>query len=138
MIPRHASVLICDELLFSLTGKFNLLGNYTGDIAIPSDPNTALQLVFYFIVETDVSDPFQLLTFQVTLPKSEPVVQVVPVPPLLPPPPDRPRWTLRWPLLIPQPVLRPGKIEAKVIHEKGELIAGTPWIVAGQQPPPTH
>jgi hypothetical protein len=133
MIPRHASVFICDELLFSLTGKFNLFGNYTGDITIPADPTPVTQLIFYFIVETDVTNPFQSLTLQVTLPDSIPIVQPIPVLPQVAIQQGRPRWTIRWPLLIPQPSLRPGRIEAKAIHESGELIAGTPWIVLGGQ-----
>jgi hypothetical protein len=137
MIPRHATVIICDELLFSITGKINLLGSYTGDITIPTDPTQVGQLLFYFLVETDVQDPYKSLTFQVTLPQANPVTQIVPVVPQIQILSGRPRYTVRLPLLIPQPLLHPGRIEAKVIHESGELIAGTPWIVlAGQQHPP--
>lgn len=134
MIPRHASVFICDEILISLTGKYNILGNYTGDIAIPSEPAPAAQLVFLFVIETDVKDLYQSLALQVTLPGSPPIKQAIPVIPQIPLLPDRPRWSMRWPLLIPQPLLRPGRIEAKVIHESGELTAGTPWIVLAPQP----
>jgi len=135
MIPRHASLFICDEILFSLTGKFNLLGAYTSDLTIPNDPTVGAQLVFYFVIETDVSDPYKSLRIEVTLPETAPIVQAIPVVPQIAPIlPDRPRWTMRWPLLIPQPVLHPGRIVAKVIHEKGELIAGAPWIVLTGQP----
>ena len=83
MIPRHASVIICDELLFSITGKINLLGSYTGDITIPTDPTQIAQLLFYFLVETDVQDPYRSLTFQVKLPQADPVTQILPaVPPI--------------------------------------------------------
>lgn len=36
-IQRTASVIVCDEILFSLTGKSFLNGVYTGDITIPGD-----------------------------------------------------------------------------------------------------
>jgi hypothetical protein len=138
MISRHASVFVCDELLVSLSGKFNILGNFTGDISIPADPTPVAQLVFLFIIEADANDPFRSLAMQVTLPGSAPVTQQVPVIAQVPVLPGRPRWTMRWPLLINQPILRPGRVEAKVIHENGELIAGTPWIVMlAQQPPPS-
>lgn len=137
MIPRHASVIICDELLFSITGKINLLGSYTGDITIPTDPTQIAQLLFYFLVETDVQDPYRSLTFQVKLPQADPVTQILPAVPPIQILPERPRFTMRWPLLISQPLLHPGRVEAKVIHESGELVAGAPWIIlAGQQPQP--
>jgi hypothetical protein len=131
MIPRQATVLICDEILISLTGKFTLLGNYTGDISIPTAPTVVPQLVFYFVIESDITDVYRSLSLQVTLPETSPTVQLIPVIPHIPAQPGRSRWTMRWPLLIPQPSLSPGPIEAKVIHENGELIAGAPWIVLG-------
>jgi hypothetical protein len=133
MIPRYASVLICDEILFSLTGKTNLLGAYVTDIAIPANPTLVNQLIFYFTIETDIQDLFTSLTLHVTLPGSAPVIQSIPVIQIGPAEPSRQRWTMRWPLMLPQVLLRPGRIEAKVIHEKGELIAGTPWIVLAAQ-----
>jgi hypothetical protein len=134
MIPRHASVIICDEMLYSLSGKFNFLGAYPSDLTIPADPTTSAQLIFYFVIEADVTDPYKSLRMEITLPEQTPVVQQMPVIPTVPVHPDRPRWTLRWPIVIPQPTLRPGRIVAKVIHESGELIAGTPWIVLTGQP----
>jgi hypothetical protein len=135
MFPRQATVLVCDELLISLTGKFTLLGNYTGDISIPTAPATVPQLVFYFIIESDINDVYRSLTLQVALPESFPIVQLVPIIPQMLTQPNRSRWTMRWPFLVSQPILNPGRIEAKVIHEKGEIIAGTPWIVLASQQP---
>jgi hypothetical protein len=133
MIPRQVTVLVCDELLISLTGKVTLLGNYTGDISIPTAPTTVPQLVFYFIIESDIDDVYRSLSLQVALPDSLPIVQPVPVIPQTTTQQNRSRWTMRWPLLIPQPSLNPGRIEAKVIHENGEIIAGAPWIVLASQ-----
>lgn len=134
MIPRQANVIICDELLFSITGKTNIIGIYTTDISIPVDPTQVPQLIFFFVIETDVGDLFKSLSLHVTLPGSAPIIQPLPMIPQIAAAPGRARWTLRWPLLLPQPMLRPGRIEAKVIHESGELIAGTPWIVMAGQP----
>jgi hypothetical protein len=133
MIPRQATVLVCDELLISVTGKFTLLGNYTGDISIPTVPTIVPQLVFYFIIESDINDVYRSLSLQVALPKSPPIVQPLPIILQTPTQPDRSRWTMRWPLLVSQPTLNPGRIETKVIHESGEIVAGTPWIVLASQ-----
>jgi hypothetical protein len=134
MSHRQATVLVCDEILISLTGKFNLLGNYTGDITIQTDPTAVAQLIFYFIIETDVSDLYRSLSVQVTLPESAPITQVVPLL-VIAPQPNRSRWTTRYPLLIRNPSLRPGRIEAKVIHDTGEMILNAPWItMSGVRP----
>jgi hypothetical protein len=137
MIERRATVLVADELLVSLNGKFNLLGMYAADILIPANPTTAAQLVFLFLIETDVEDPFRSLTLEVSLPGSTPNrLEVGPLP-TVSVLPGRRQWNIRWPFLIPLPVLRPGHIEAKVVHEKGELIASAPWIsIATATPPP--
>jgi hypothetical protein len=130
MADRQATVVIADDLLWSLNGKFTMLGIYTGDISIPADPSGAPQLVFLFIFETDVSDPFQSVTLHLELPGRSPVLVPLPVPfPQVSQDPARTRWTVRWPCLVPNVVLHPGKITAKVIHERGELIAATPWVV---------
>ena len=134
MSERQAVVFICDEVLVSLTGKFNLLGMYTGDIAILAAEVPSPQLVFVFQIECDITDPYRLLIAQVTLPGEGP--RQMPVPFMIPSPlPEgRTRWVTRWPFLIPFPTLRPGRIEAKVIHEKGEIIAGYQWIVLVSPP----
>jgi hypothetical protein len=136
-MARQASVLVCDDLLVSMLGKFTTIGIYTADITIPSEPIVANQLVFLFIVETDVDDLFERMTLEVTMPGQPSVKMDVPLAP--PPPiPGRTRWFLRWPFMIQQPVLRPGRIEAKVIHEKGEILTSGPWISLLQQAPPTQ
>ena len=139
MSTRKATVILCDEILFSLTGKTNLLGCYTGDLSIPADPSPTVQLAFYFLIETDIADPFQSLTIQIALPGAEVIVQPIPtLPQMVPPGPGRTRATIRWPIVLPQPILRPGRIESKVIHEGGEMIAGMNWIVLANQPQPSN
>lgn len=135
MTIRQAAVLVADEIYFNLHGKAILQGIYNTDMLIASDETRAPQLVFYFMIETDLSEPFQSLSVQITLPGNDPIRQPV----FVPPPqflaaqvqanPARSRWYTRHPVLIPAPVLRPGRIEAKVIHESGEIIVVTPWIV---------
>jgi hypothetical protein len=126
---RKATFCICDEVLISLNGKFNALGMYISDIAIPVAPSTVSQLVFLFHIECSLADPFRSLTAEIILPGEEP--RRMPVPFKLPQliPRHRTRFNIRWPFLIQLPVLRPGRIEAKVIHDKGEIIAGYQWIV---------
>jgi hypothetical protein len=136
-MARHASVFISEEFLISLTGKFTVQGLFTTDIVIPTEPFSANQLVFLFSIETDMDDPLQRLTLEVTFPHQPSRTLEVPLPPFVPMP-GRTKWVFRWPFLIQNVVLQPGRIEAKVIHEKGELVAAAPWISLAQQAPPTQ
>ena len=135
-MDRQASVLIADDMVMSLLGKINLSGIYTSDIVIPIDPFGVPQLVFLFSLETDVSDPFQHIQLQVIFPTQQPVEMSV-SPPAIPPsslPEQRTRLLMRQPFLIQQPLLRPGRIQAKVLHDKGEIdIASLPWISLSNQ-----
>lgn len=138
-MARQASLLVADEIYYNLYGKAILQGIYSGDLTIPVDPSSSPQLIFYFMAETDLSEPFQSLAIEVILPGNQPIRNFVPVPPpdfVRSVSPGRTRAYYRHPLLIPAPVLRPGKIEAKIIHERGELIVGAPWIALNPSPPP--
>jgi hypothetical protein len=135
-MARQASVLISDDLWVSLVGKFIVNGVYTTDIVIPTDPTVGGQLVFLFQIVTEIDDLFESLQLQVTLPGVPPTTAEIPIAPFFPTP-GHTRWLLHWPLLVRQPVLRPGRIEAKVIHEKGEILPPTPWISLATQAPPT-
>jgi hypothetical protein len=134
MADRFATVLVADEIYYNLHGKAILQGIYNADIGISSEEQRAQQLIFFFMVETDIQNPFRSLQVRVTLPGNDPVVSPVPI--LWPwpqgVPPDRVRMFIKWPLLIPSPVLRPGRIEAKAIHESGEISAAVPWIIGPQ------
>lgn len=135
-MARQASVLVSDDLYVSLIGKFIINGLFTTDIVIPIDPTIAVQLVFLFQIETDIDDPFEKLQLQVTLPGQPPTTADIQLAPFIPAA-GRTRWLLHWPLLVRQAVLRPGRIEAKVIHERGEILTTTPWISLATQAPPT-
>jgi hypothetical protein len=131
MILRTASVLVCDEILFNITGKAFLQGIYPIDITIPGDELVMNQLVFYFSAETDKKKPFKTVALKVVLPGEKPTQIDVPfAAPLSSSNTDRPKMVLRAPLLVQQMVLRPGKIETKVITESEELDAGGIWITS--------
>jgi hypothetical protein len=118
-------------MYFNLIGKAILQGIYHTDLAIPTIPSVAQQLLFYFMMETTIDEPFQSLAVEVTLPETQPVrqpVYVLPPAAIIAANPDRTHLYYRHPLLIPNPSLRPGRIVAKVIHESGEMILATPWI----------
>jgi hypothetical protein len=131
----YASVVVSEEFLISLTGKFTVQGLFTTDIVIPSEPYFANQLVFLFSMEANMEDPFQKVTLEVTFPQQPARTLEVPLPPFVHMP-GRTRWVLRWPFLIQNAVLVHGRIDAKVIHEKGELVTAAPWISLAQQAPP--
>ena len=130
-MARQAMLLVADEIYYNLNGKGILHGIYHNDLTINSESAVAPQLIFFFIAETDLNDPFRSLDLEVILPGSEPVRHSVPVMWPIPTNPatfGRSKIFVRWPLLIPTPTLRPGRIEAKVFHDKGEIILGAPWI----------
>jgi hypothetical protein len=141
MPDRLAMVLVADEVYFNMHGKAILHGIYNTDLVITSSEMRTPQLVFYFMIETDLAEPFHTLAVEITLPGSTPFRQQV----LLPPPafleaqakadPTKTRWYTRHPVLIQGPVLRPGRVEAKVIHESGEIGLVVPWIVNPTAPP---
>jgi hypothetical protein len=132
MTTRQASLLIADEIYYNLHAKAILQGIYAGDLFISTNPSSTAQLIFYFMAETDVTDPFRTLIAEVTLPESSPTQAPIPVQGPTTLPSDRTRLFVRWPILIPAPILRPGKINAKLIHESGEIAVVTPWIVYTQ------
>jgi hypothetical protein len=130
-MARQASLLVADEIYYNLHGKAILHGIYHADLVLNGPSAVVPQLVFFFMAESDIEEPFRSIVVEVTLPDSEAIRQPVPVawPTQMPVQPGRTRFFLRWPLLVPAPTLRPGHIEAKVIHEGGEILVAAPWIV---------
>jgi hypothetical protein len=136
MTERAAHLLVADDLRIALTGKLDLYGIYTGDIIIPGERLVANQLVFLWTVETDAKDPFQTLTFEITLPQAEPnrfSLSLLASPPI---PDGRTRRYVKQPQLVQPAILRPGRIQAKVIHERGEIPVRGPWIVSADSSTP--
>jgi hypothetical protein len=130
-IDRSASLIVCDDMLYGLTGKAFLQGIYTADITIPGDALHMAQLVFYFSVVTPKNKPFKNVKLKVALVGEEQPRQVeVPIAAIMPTlNPDRPKMILRAPFLIQNMVIRPGKIETHVITESEELDAGGIWVL---------
>jgi hypothetical protein len=139
MTMRQATVLVSEDLTYALNGKMNIQGVFTTDIGIPFEPYLASQLVFVFLVETTPDDPYKTLELSVELPGGQQNLrQPIMVRTLRPSAGDQLRWSLKYPLLFSGPILRPGPIIAKVIHDKGEISAATPSIVLNVPPkPPT-
>jgi hypothetical protein len=125
---KQATVLVSDDFMLSLQGKFTIIGVYTSDIVIPSDEQQVAQLVFTFIVELGVEDLPAALTLEVTLPGDSLRQMIFPLAPPQIKPPDRKQLILRLPFLISQPILRPGRINARVAYPGGEILAAAPWI----------
>jgi hypothetical protein len=136
MTTRQATVFVADEFTYSLNGKFNVFGIYGSDINIPLDPFITSQLIFVFVIETAPDDPYQSLSMHVTLPGGDARHLEIPLPRLIAGISDQKRWCLKYPLLFTNPILRPGPVEAKVIHEKGEISTAAPFIVLRPIPVP--
>jgi hypothetical protein len=133
MTERTACLVVADDLRIALTGKFDLHGIYAGDIVIRGEKLVANQLVFLWMLEADATDPFQSVTFEITLPAAEPSrfsLSVLAPPPI---PEGRTRLHLKQPQLIQPAILQPGRIQGKVIHEKGEIPVSGPWIVSADR-----
>lgn len=128
-MTRQASLLVADEILFNLHGKAVLQGIYTGDLVIAANPSPLAQLIFFFLAETDAANPFKSLSAQVTFPESEPVTSQIPIQWPITFPTERTKIFVRFPMLISGPVLRPGRILAKLIHESGEIAVSGPRII---------
>jgi len=131
-MARQANLIVADEIYYNLHGKAILQGIYHSDLTIQVNPSFSPQLIFYFMAETDIASPFRTLTAEVTLPGNPPVrnsVNLVPPEAFANVDRSRSRAYYRHPLLVQAPLLRPGRIEAKLIHESGEIAVGAPWIV---------
>jgi hypothetical protein len=132
MTERTAFVTIADDIYTSYNGKLNIIGAYTQDIAIIADPFKANQLLFVFRVETGIDDPFQTLGVEITFPGQKSIVTTMPLPPNPPRLPGRTKQALTFTVPAVYVDLRPGKIDVKVIHERGSIDVLAPWIAMAQ------
>ncbi len=124
-----ASMLVCDDVLVALNGKFNLLGVYTSDLGVPTEPTLANQLVFFLIIEGDLEDRPSSIAMELTFPSGEKREMEWPTPlPPGPPLPDRKKWHIRVPFLVQHINLTVGRIDAKIKHNGQELAVQAPWI----------
>lgn len=130
MNERTAYVLVCDDATWSLTGKMNLFGVYGNDIMIPHTEMAINQMVFYFDIQTGADDPFQQLSIQIEFPGDPALQQAIAIEnPSSPRPTGRTKITYKVPFMVQQRILRPGKINTHVIHERGKIDAGGVWVV---------
>jgi hypothetical protein len=127
-MPIQATLLISDDLLFSMQGKMTIVGAYAADINIVSDETPIQQLVCLFTVELDADNAPSVVGFEVTFPGEEPRKLSLPLGGQLGTA-DRKQVIMRVPLQISNAVLRPGRIGAKVIYDSHELSVGAPWVV---------
>jgi hypothetical protein len=137
-MSRQAALLVADEIFYNLVGKATLQGVYHSDLVIPTEGSAVAQLLFYFLMETDVADAFRSLSVEVILPGNDPIRHTIPVIWPVTREEGRRREFYRHPLLIQNAILRPGRIEAKVIHEAGEIVVGAPWITIAGPPVKTN
>jgi hypothetical protein len=128
-MSRQAVVIAADEALISVSGKLNVLGIYATDINIPTDPMVVGQLVFLFVVETNPDEPFQKLELRIDLPSGDFRQLPVNLSTLRDGQADKVRWSLKFPVLFQNAILKPGPIVATVIHEGGMLLPAAPYIV---------
>jgi hypothetical protein len=131
MNPRQAMGIVADDLLYSLSGKMVLSGMYSGHITIPADLTPIGQLAILFLVEGDRDDPLRSVAAEVTLPGSTPIRQEYPMPPAgdFTGTVAATKWFAKLPFLLAAPMLRPGRIDAKIIHDSGEISVSLPWII---------
>jgi hypothetical protein len=130
MNHRHATVLVSDDASYTLAGKLTLSGVYTSDIQIPMTPYFANQLIFTFLIDAPHDDPCKSLELYVSLPNNAGERRLpLAIDRFVPSASDAVKWTVKYPLLFPTPMLTPGPIDARVFHEKGEIVATAPFIV---------
>ena len=136
MSERHATFLLCDDCLSSISGKLTLAGIYGADILIPAPEIQIGQLVIFIIANTAADDPFRQLSVRVRLPGESDAIFPLPlVQPSANPSPERTLVSYRATCLVTAPVLRPGPIEVTVIDSERETPAGRQWIVSRATPP---
>jgi hypothetical protein len=134
MISRDAMFFLCDDVLVALSGKMTIAGMYTSDIIIPNEGIQIAQLVAVFTIRTPMETPFQKLVLQISMPGEENPQQIdlsgqsksASIP-------GRTTLNYKLPFLIGNPILHSGPIEAKVIHESGEMLAGRHWVTTLEQ-----
>jgi hypothetical protein len=136
---RRASVIVSDDFFYSIAGKVSLSGVYIQDLVVPFDGSPIGQLVFFFTIETPKERPFKTVSIKIQFPGQEPKFTPIPIfPRVFQTDPRRTKIVIKQPILIQQISLSPGKIQATVIHEEGEIDAGVIWIVLATDAPPTN
>jgi hypothetical protein len=136
---RRASIIVSDDFFFAIGGKVTLSGVYIQDLVIPFAGTPINQLVFFFTIQSPKERPFKSISLKILFPGLEPKITPIPVFPRVPSSdPKRTKILITQPILIQQVVLNPGRVQATVIHEDGEIDAGGIWIVLHGEAPPQN
>src|ERR1700689_5407102 len=110
-----AAVLVCDDVVYSVTNKLSVGGIYNTDILIPAENTPVTHLVFFFLVECDLTEMPHTLLVEITFPGAQPNRTITPIVPVTLLPPDRTKWLMRYPVVVAAPVLRTGHVEIKIV-----------------------
>jgi hypothetical protein len=133
MSDPNVSVIMCDDLRIEMNGKVFIIGMYPNNIVIPNEEVVCPQLQFFFAADFDKGDIPTTLAYEVELPGEKPQRAEVPV--FIPAFEEgHTRWLSRYALTLATPKLRTGKIDARVITEKGVFSAVAGWIAVFQPP----
>ena len=128
MSDQNVSVIMCDDLRLEVSGKIIIVGMYPSNIVMPTAELVVPQLQFFFTVDFPRDAVPQRLSYEVELPGEQPQRSDVPV--VLPVFQEgHTRWMGRHALTVTSPTLRPGKIQASVITDKGVFPAVAGWVV---------
>jgi hypothetical protein len=139
MTNPNVVVMTCDDLRIEFNGKLILVGIYPGNITIPANTVELAvnQLQFLFFADFPKEEVPKEITFEVELPGEPAQRQSITVA-VEPPPPiqeKHTRWLVRQGLGFVRPVLRLGKIQARMITDGVTYPAVAPWIEQVELPP---
>jgi hypothetical protein len=134
IMTANATLLVCDDVRFETGGKLLVIGAYSGDIAIPADPSQVSQLVFVISVDIPIDETPSSITTEIQLPGAEPSISTNN---LIRPEAGEGRSTFMYRQImgVKDPILKPGRIYAKVSFGEREIEMATPWIVMASAPP---
>jgi hypothetical protein len=136
---RRASIIVSDDLYYAIAGKVTLSGIYIQDIVIPFAGAAINQLVFFATIETPKNRPFKSVSMKIQFPNIPPNITPIPVfPRVRASDPSRTKIVIKQPILVQQILLHPGKVQATVIHEDGEIDAGSIWIALVEHAAPQN
>jgi hypothetical protein len=135
-MSAQASLIVCDDIRFEITGKAIIVGMYTSDIVIPAPEYTIPQLFFLYFYECPIEERPTRIAIQLTLPGQPPILwQASPAIESVAIPEGRRGFIYRQIVPALGAVLRPGRIEARITTDRGDIDVRAPWIVQGQPMP---
>jgi hypothetical protein len=123
-----AALVVCEDMRFEVSGKFMLIGGYTGNIAIDPSRGVITRLIFLFIMEFDISDALENVTFHVDLPGGVSRAEKANFP-NFPDGTENARRIFRQVVFVDNQPPIPGPIIAKIKWDGGEHSVAAPSIV---------